>query len=104
MQAIEPNPENGSLAEIEEGMRCSPDHHTFLRLHALKLLLNGYSKAEITKIESVTMRTVQNWIRLWNEGGPDALKTGKRKGCPSKIPLALHQPLCDLLRYPERTD
>jgi hypothetical protein len=24
MQKINPNPENGSLADIEEGIRCSP--------------------------------------------------------------------------------
>lgn len=102
MQPIYPNPENGSLTEIEEGMRCSPDRQTFVRLHGLKLLLNGYSKEEVAKIESVTLRTIQNWINLWNEGGPDALKTGKRKGCPRKIPDELREPLCDLLRYPEK--
>jgi len=73
-------------------------------LHALKLLPGDYSKENVTHIESVTMRTVQNWVRLWNEVGPDAMQTGKRKGDHSKIPLALHQSLCDLLRYPEQAD
>jgi len=103
MRNINPNAENGSLSDIEEGMRCSPDRQTFVRLHALKLLLNGYLKEEVAEIESVTMRSIQNWVRLWNEGGPDALKTGKRKGCPQKIPETLRQPLIDLLRYPEKS-
>jgi len=104
MKAINPNPENGSLSDIDEGMRCSPDRQTYLRLHALKLLLSGYSKSDVAEIESVTLRSIQNWIRLWNEGGPDALKTGKRSGRSVKIPGHLHDELCDLLRHPEKVD
>ena len=104
MQTINPNPENGSLADIDVGMRCSPDRRTNMRLHALKLLLQGYDKAEVVKIFSVTIRSVQNWIALWNEGGPDALKTGRYSGRPPKIPVHLQDKLCNLLRYPDQTD
>lgn len=104
MESISPNPENGTLSDIDIGMRCSPDRRTHVRLHALKLLLQGYSKNEVVRIHSVTMRSVQNWIRLWNTGGPDALKTGRYTGRPSKIPAHLRDKLCDLLRHKNEED
>jgi len=101
MRPINPNPDNGSLADLDDGMRCSPDRQTFVRCHGLKLLLTGYSKADVAGIEFVTMRTVQNWINLWNAGGADALRTGRRCGRTSKIPTHLREELCQILRHPE---
>jgi transposase len=101
MRTINPNPDNGSLADLNEGMRCSPDSQTFVRCHGLKLLLTGYPKEEVARIEFVTLRTVQNWINLWNAGSVDALKTGRRRGRSSKIPTHLHGDLCNMLRHPE---
>ena len=64
MQKIYPNPENGSLAEIEEGIRCSPDHQTYTRLIALKMLLQSYDKKQVISIFSKSVRSVQNRLRL----------------------------------------
>ena len=69
MQSIQPNPENGSFAEIEEAMRSAPDRRTYRRLHAIKQLLQGFSKSEVARIESVSLRTIQKWISRWNRGG-----------------------------------
>jgi transposase len=69
MQKINPNPENGSLADIEEGIRCSPDQQTYVRLITLKMLIQGCDNKQVSSIFSKSVRSVQNWIKLWNEGG-----------------------------------
>jgi|TARA_B100002003_G_scaffold236263_1_gene252026 transposase len=104
MRIIEPNPENGSLADIEEGIRCSPDQRTYIRLFVLKLLLQGYDKKELSKMFSKNIRSIQNWVRLWNEGGPEALKTGKYSGRKPKIPPSAQAKLCELLRHPDEVN
>lgn len=104
MKKIHPNPENGSLSDIEEGMRSSPDRRTNERLFALKFLLQGYDKKEVSKMFSRSIRSIQNWIRLWNEGGPEALKTGKYSGRKPKVPPLVQKKLCELLRHPDEID
>tara|TARA_B100000315_G_C14497139_1_gene550571 strand:- start:147 stop:1163 length:1017 start_codon:yes stop_codon:yes gene_type:complete len=101
MKKIHPNPENGSLADIEEGIRCSPDQQTYVRLVALKMLIQGYDKKEVSSIFSKSLRSIQNWVKLWNEGGAEALKTGKYSGRKPRIHPIVQAKLCELLRYPD---
>tara|TARA_Y100000031_G_C8193949_1_gene372765 strand:+ start:198 stop:1214 length:1017 start_codon:yes stop_codon:yes gene_type:complete len=101
MQKIYPNPENGSLADIEEGIRCSPDRQTYERLFALKLLVQGYGNKEVSSMFSRSLRSIQNWVRLWNEGGAEALKTGKYTGRKPKIHPTVQAKLCEMLQYPD---
>ncbi|MDP8240629.1 MAG: IS630 family transposase [Candidatus Hatepunaea meridiana] len=103
MIEIFPNNENGSQAEIDEAMQSSPDRKTYIRLHAIKLLIFGYAKDEVALIEGVALRSIQKWIKRWNYGGVDAMKTVLHSPKPTKIPLERHQELCDLLRDPEKS-
>ena len=102
MQTIQPNPENGSFAEITGAMRSAPDRRTYRRLHAIKQLLQGFSKSDVARIESVSPRSIQKWISRWNEGGVDKVVTVRRPSPNVKIPPERHKELCELLRDPRK--
>jgi len=103
MRATYPNPENGTLAELDEAMRCAPDWSTKKRCHALRLLLPGqFSKAEVAGIFFITRKTLNDWIRRWNTGGVDALKTVPGRGRKPKIPRDKVPRVIDLIHHPEQ--
>ena len=73
-------------------------------LLTLKMLIQGYDKREVSSIFSKSLRSIQNWVKLWNEGGVEALKTGKYTGRDPRIHLLVQAKLCELLRYPDEVN
>lgn len=101
MRPNPPNPENGSFADLDEALGTSPFQSEQKRFLAIKMRLAGIDNEAICKVLSVTLRSVQLWIRLWNERGIDALKTKAPPGASPKIAKSLHPLLCEILREPE---
>ncbi len=59
------------------GIRC--------RCHVVYLKSQGYSHKEIAKIIGISPQTVTAHLKLYQEGGIEALKTLNYKGQPSKL-------------------
>lgn len=104
MKTTQPNPDNGSSQEIAEAIKCSDDQRYIRRLHAIKLLIEGFSKQDVARIYTVSVRSIQKWIKLWNDGGLDNLKIRIRPPTHARIPVSQHQALFDLLCPPDSDD
>jgi len=88
MQQIYPNPENGSLSDIEETLRSTACSKMAMRLLAIRSLIRGQTVGFVADFMHVTTRTISNWINRWNKGGIDALadkpKSGRRPAIGDK--------------------
>lgn len=80
-----PNAENCSLAELETAANCAPKRNAFVRLTAIRVLLQGIGHEQVAMIFAVSRRTLQNWVRKFNDAGIDGLIDKPRPGCPRKI-------------------
>lgn len=55
------------------------------RLLALASIYDGGSRANATRIGSVTVQIVRDWVVRFNARGPDGLVNGKAPGKPSLL-------------------
>jgi putative transposase len=53
------------------------------RLHFIRQMYNGHSVQEACSILDIPLRTGYNWLKKWNEEGPDGLNHKKGAGRPS---------------------
>jgi transposase len=100
-QAIQPNPENASLAELETASRCAASRRAHLRIRAIIALLHGLDRTLAAKIFGSTPRTLLRWIRAFNERGIDGLLDAPRSGRPPIIPAEKKPVLHEVLQHPE---
>lgn len=83
--AYQPNSENATEEEIQIAKQSTPDKHQFIRLTAIEMLLKGFTRQEVSKALSCNNNTVTQWVKQWNEGGIDALRSVKKPGSPRKL-------------------
>ena len=70
------------------------------REQAIRLYLEGMSRAEIAKIVGVHYGTIAGWIRRYTQGGTDALQIGqrgRRQGEGRKLTAAQERKLKDIV-------
>jgi transposase len=79
------NWENTSAEEIAVAKRCAPTQIGFIRFQALEHLYLGYSKEEVAELNSGSVRTIERWIRLFDEQGLDGLAFKGGAGRPRQI-------------------
>ena len=84
---VQPNPENATPEELCVAMEAAPTKRGSLRLNALRLLLLGYTRAQVCEITNRSDRMVRLWIELFNCGGIDALVPRRSTGRPRKVKL-----------------
>jgi transposase len=78
------NPEVMSIAirqEIERSDESRYDH----RLHGVLLVANGQSCREVALLFGEDPRTVQRWVKRFEDGGFDGLRDGERPGRPRSL-------------------
>jgi transposase len=96
-----PNPENGTIEDIEIVNESTPDKKHSWRLMAIRLLLEGRSRSDITQIMNRSESTIIRWINRWNKGGIDALATKPKSGRPPKAGKAERQKIIELMNNPQ---
>jgi transposase len=69
-----------TLKEVEQSMRCTPTQEGFVRLLGISFLYKGCSKEEVGRLMNLSLRTLQRWIKDFNEGGIDAVIGSRRTG------------------------
>jgi transposase len=79
------NVETTSLDEILLAMRCTPTEEGFYRLQGISFLYKGFSKEEVSNLLNVTLRSVQKWVKNFNEAGIEGLLGSRRTGRKRKI-------------------
>jgi transposase len=68
-----------------------------LRLHSIRLSLDGYTAPEIARLLDVDRTCVYDWICAWNDYQLDGLKEGHRCGRPSGLTQAQKTQLTDIV-------
>lgn len=84
---IEPNAENATLEELKVAMEASPTRRGYIRLTVIRSLLLGLERSRVCEQFCRSDRVVRLWIKLYNEGGIDALASKPRSGRPRKLRL-----------------
>lgn len=96
-----PNAENCSLAELETAGRATPTNRIFVRLTAIRALLLGIDRERVAELSLVTLRTLSNWVKKFNEQGIDGLVDRPRPGRPRHISAAQGAEYSQLIEKPE---
>jgi transposase len=65
---------NKEIRELEQDVK------TLNRLHLIKQIYRTNSIAESCEILDIPLRTGYNWVKKWDEGGPDGLRHKKGAG------------------------
>ena len=100
---LKPNPENASVYELREASRVGT-FETATRCTAIQFLILGSSREQVCKALLISVRSLQNWIKAFNERGIDGLITRKRTGRPRKINGKKARELAVLIDKPEKAD
>jgi transposase len=69
---------------IERALKAG-DRVWLRRLEGLRLFAAGLRIEDVARHLGVQVRTVRDWVNLWNKGGFGALKPGKSPGRPYKL-------------------
>ena len=72
-------------ARLQRYARRSGNADQVRRLLALAAIYDGASRADAAEIGGVTRQIVRDWVVRFNEGGPEALVTGKAPGKASLL-------------------
>ncbi len=87
-----------SIAIIHDEIRRTQDARYDHRLHAVLLVAQGMSCVEVGKLLGDSTRSVENWVKLFNELGLQGLCDLPIQGRPSRISDALLQEINEVLR------
>jgi transposase len=101
-QALKPNPENCSLAELETAIKAAPTQRSAFRLQAIKALFLGAEHDLVAQLYSVSRQTLLIWIKAFYAQGLDGLSEKPHPGRPPLIPADQSERLCDLLVHPDQ--
>ena len=96
------NLENASQAELMIACGAAPHREGFDRMMAIRELAAGVSHAQVALIHGITRRTLNNWIRRFNEQGIDGLIDRQRSGRPRSIPPEKTEEYKQLIRQPQQ--
>jgi len=83
--------------EIERSDESRYDH----RLHGVLLVANGQACGDVAQLFGEDPRTIQRWVKRFEQYGFDGLREGERSGRPRSLDEAQYRSLgCDLRRSP----
>ena len=68
-QEREPNAENATSEELKVAMEAASTKRSYIRLGAMRLLLEGMERELVCKIYNRSDRMVRLWIEMFNRGG-----------------------------------
>ena len=86
------------LQELQRLARVIPAKRLWRRYQAVTLAAQGLDATAIAVALQCSVRSVQSWVKQYNEHGPDALKEGVHTGRPPRISGP------ELIRFKERVE
>jgi len=101
MNKLTPNPENASSEELEQALHSTADNKLHHRLLTLNALLKGHPPELVADIMNVSMRTLYNWVKRWNESGIDGLPNKDKCGRPPKLSAEKLKKIVELVENPD---
>jgi transposase len=100
-QPTMPNGENCSFEELRTAINAAPSLKSHVRLTAILALLQDITHDQVAELYDKSRRTIQNWVRRFNEQGIDGLIEGKSPGPPRKISPEQNHHYRQLIEQPE---
>lgn len=85
----------------EHALRSKEARHLH-RLHCVSLVAQGHGCADVAHWFGETPRTIQRWVRAYQQGGVDALCDDARSGRPPRLAQSQWLKLQVMLRRPPR--
>lgn len=73
------------LAKVEQAMKRVKDRRMYERYQALYLHLKGYSLEQIADVQNRHVKTIKSHIKVYAEGGIDALVMNFSPGAPQRL-------------------
>ena len=70
---------------LEDALKASKNKSWYRRLQVIQNSANGITVPELSEIFSVCQDTIRDYIKSYNQGGLDRLKSKKPMGRPPKI-------------------
>jgi transposase len=101
---IKPNPEHATPEELQIAKESTPDKQQYIRLFVIQRLLEGRKRVEVARDFSRNINTITTWVKQWNEGGIDALRSVKKTGRPRRLTQEQTVEIKELLLHPELAD
>jgi len=101
---LAPNLENCSLTELEVAAKAAPSRRSHIRLMAIRALTLNIPAEQVAALYSVSLRSLNNWVRWFNQQGIDGLIEGVRTGRPPKITPEQSDHYRQLIEQPELAD
>ena len=65
--------------------RQTKDLAPAIRLRAIAMVLEGYTRGETARVQGVEVATLAGWVRRYNEGGAEGLATRPTGGSACRI-------------------
>jgi transposase len=87
---------------IQDEIGRSPESRYDHRLHGVLLISSGQSCYQVADLLGQSPRTVENWVRSFEQRGFAGLQEGRRSGRPSKVDETIRQALAHDLRQSPR--
>jgi transposase len=87
-----------SASELRRLAAATKKANQSRRLLSLAAVLDGMSRTAAARIGGMDRQTLRDWVRRFNEHGPDGLKDTWSKGTPSRLS---HEQQADLARLVE---
>ena len=77
-------------------IECNP--RLARRIHAVYLACKGLTCPQIINITGAGRRTIQKWVKKYNNGGIEELKDKPRPGQPTKLPRQMQEDFCQRIQ------
>jgi transposase len=85
--SLQPEPENATEADVLVAMEAAPNKRSYRRLAAIRAMLLGHDRAQVSLLFGRSERMVRLWILMFNRGGIDALASKPQPGRPRRVQL-----------------
>ena len=82
---FEPDQAYGSPAEVRALMKRCRSGDERQRFQGIWYRMTGKSVEQTCDLLQVDRDTLREWIKRWNRGGPEQLRTKRRSGRPRKL-------------------
>jgi len=105
MRSLQPTLQYGDADWLAEVIVRTKDAAKMRRLQGVRFRMMGYTMSQTECLLSVSRQALRKWIRLWNDGGVDALATQPRPGRPPAMNAELKEVVVERLsgRLPDGT-
>jgi transposase len=87
------------LAEIERAIRHDKRPEVRQRCTVIRLLHLGHKPEQIATMQAISIPTVYNWLKRWQQGGIEGLANKPKSGRPTKADDPYSQALERLLEH-----